>query len=75
MSRKMRTRNSMSLLPIESHRSRLKERHLRFQEAFRRPPLVDDAFSSSVRLEGMDYIGLEAFRAETKPATKGSNFG
>lgn len=31
--------------------------------------------SPSNRLEGVDYIDLEALRAETKPAWKGPNFG
>lgn len=71
----MRPRNSLSVLRVASHLSRLKERRPHLQETFGRPALVGHACSPSNRLEGVDYIDLEALRAETKPAWKGPNFG
>jgi hypothetical protein len=57
------------------HLSSLKELTSAPQKAFGRPALIDHACLSSARLEGIDYIDLEAFRAEIEPTKKGSNLG
>lgn len=73
-SRVVWTRNSMSVLLVgllfSSERATFAS-----PKTFGRPALVDHAGSPGNRLEGIDYIDLEAFRAEMKPTWKGSYFG